>query len=107
MLADGLSTMEAAVIAEVVVTWQSTVGNQAAFMGKEVVYFSPAATLQSDLVDQGIAARAGPSNLWAILSHLLEMPREPGVIRQALMNGGYVVDADRVVADRIQEAIRR
>jgi len=107
MLAEGLSTMEAAVIADAVLTRASTVGTQAAFMGKEVVYFTPPSTFQSDLVDQGTAAQADPSTLGAILSRILERPRSPEVIRQALESGGYVVDADRVVAERIQEVIRR
>jgi hypothetical protein len=107
MLADGLSTMEVAVIAEVVLTWASTVGTQAAFMGKEVIYFDPPPTFQSDLVEQGTAAEANPSTLPAVLSKALAHPRSPAVIRQDLVGGGYVVDADEAVAERIRRLLRR
>lgn len=41
MAVEGLTTMELATASVAVLTWTSTVGTQAAFMGKEVVYYTP------------------------------------------------------------------
>jgi hypothetical protein len=107
MSTEGLSTMDLAVVAEAVLTWASTVGTQAAFMGKEVVYFSPPEDFDSDLIANGTANQADRATLEGILERILQRPRSPGVIRQGLVAGGYVVDADSVVAERIQAAILR
>jgi hypothetical protein len=102
MAAEGLSTMELAVAADVVLTWMSTVGTQAAFMGKQVVYFSPPATFETDLVELGAASLANESTLAPVLMGILRNPRDPEAIRDTLLAGGYVVNADSVVAERIR-----
>ncbi len=106
MAPEGLSTMELATAAEVVLTWTSTVGTQAAFMGKEVIYFSPPPGFESELVRQGVAARATPAALPDLLARRLAHPRRPEDIRRALAEVGYVLYADRVVAERILELVK-
>jgi hypothetical protein len=102
MAQEGLSTMELAVAAEVVLTWMSTVGIQAAFMGRPVVYYSPPPTFQAELVGLGAASLAHEANLGRVLNEVLRNPMSPAAIRDTLVAGGFVVDADRVVAERIR-----
>jgi hypothetical protein len=105
MAPDGVSTMEVAVAAEVVLTWTSTVGVQAAFMGKPVVYYSPPADFDAHLVDQGIATRAEEETLAIVLARALASRARPEAMRDVLVGAGYVVGADSVVAELIIEAL--
>jgi hypothetical protein len=105
MAPEEMPTMELAVAAEVVLTWASTVGVQAAFMGKPVVYYSPPADFDTYLVDQGAASRADAGTLSQTVTAILESQRSPESIREILVDSGYVVDADSVVAELIVEAI--
>jgi hypothetical protein len=105
MAAPDLSTMELATASDVIVTWTSTVGTQAAFMGKEVIYFSPPEGFDTHLMDLGAASVADAETLPGVLNRALEDPASPEAIREALVAGGYVVDADRVMAERILEVV--
>jgi hypothetical protein len=106
MAPDGMSTMELATAAEVLLTWTSTVGVQAAFMGRPVIYFSPPAEFDAHLVEEGIALRAEEGTLASVLAKVLRDQAEPEAMREALVRAGYVVSADSVVADLIQMAVR-
>jgi predicted glycosyltransferase len=105
MAPDGVSTMEVAVGAEVVLTWTSTVGVQAAFMGKPVVYYSPPSVFDAHLVEEGIALRAEEETLARVLDQALQSQADPEAIKDALVRAGYVVGADSVVADLVLEAL--
>ena len=105
MMSEELSTMEMATASEVVLTWTSTVATQAAFMGKQAVYFSPPEGFDIHLVEEGGALLAGGHDLPGMLQDLLEHPRSPEAVRRALLDAGYVVDADRRMAEMIVEAL--
>ena len=107
MMAEGLTTAQMATAAEVVLTWTSTVGVQAAFMGKQVIYYSPPETFDSYLIDEGAAMLAEEESLEPLLRSALAHPPSPGEIRERLVSAGYVVDADEVVADLILAALSR
>ena len=102
---EGMSTMETAVPAEVIITWTSTVGAQAAFLGKPVVYFSPPPEFDTHLVERGLAFRADEETLGPVLTQALGQVRSPESIRETLVGSGYVLDADSVMADLILKAI--
>ena len=70
-------------------------------MGKQVVYYSPPDDFDTYLVDQGAPYLANESSLGDLLADALENPRNPGEIRQTLLDAGYVVDADQKVAEAI------
>ena len=105
MAPEGMPTMEMGVAAEVVLTWTSTVGVQAAFLGKPVVYYSPPADFDAHLIDQGAAFMAGAGALAPVLETVLNSEHNPETIRRILNHSGYVVDADSVVAELILEAL--
>jgi hypothetical protein len=105
MASEGLSTMELAAASEVVLTWTSTVGTQAAFMGKQVIYHAPPADFDASLVELGAASWATSSDLGSVLSEALRNGAPPEAIRERLVAGGYVLDADRVMAMRIREVL--
>ena len=105
MAVEGISTMELATTSDVILTWNSTVGVQAAFMGKRVVYFEPPKDFDSDLVERGIAVVAGESSLVPLLGGILADELSPEIIRETLVASGYVVNADRVMAEMISRII--
>ena len=105
MAPEGLPTMELAVAADVILTWTSTVGVQAAFMGKPVVYYSPPADFDAHLIDQGAAFMADGGTLAPVLGTVLGSEHSPETIRRILTDSGYVVDADSVVAELIMEGV--
>ena len=104
-MAEALTTAEVAAIAEAVLTWTSTVGVQAAFLGKPVLYYSPPADFDRYLVEMGAVSLADAESLDRLLMGSLEDPRSPSGLRAILVSAGYVVDADEVVAGRILEAL--
>ena len=77
MAPERLPTMELATASEVVLTWTSTVGVQAAFMGKQVIYFSPPPDFESDLVEEGAAFQANEATLALLLAEILQNPKTP------------------------------
>lgn len=103
----GVSTMELATVSDVVLTWASTVGTQAAFLGKQVVFFSPPEGFDTYLVDRGVTLQADPESLPHVLAEALSHPRTPERIRESLVEAGYVMRADEVVARMILEAVGR
>lgn len=105
MMSEDLTTMEMAAAAEVILTWTSTVATQAAFMGKQAVYFSPPEGFDAHLAEEGAAFLADPPSLPATLGEVLGHPRTPRAIRQILLDAGYVVDADRRMAEMILSAL--
>jgi hypothetical protein len=105
MAPEGVPTMEVATGAAVVLTWTSTVGVQAAFMGKPVVYYSPPPDFDAHLVQEGAAFQADAVTLFPILETILETDRSPESIRGILVDAGYVVDADSVVTELIMGAL--
>ena len=105
MMSDGLTTMEMATASEVVLTWTSTVATQAAFMGKQAVYFSPPEGFDLHLVEEGGALLAEGADLPGMLRGRLDHPRSSEAVRRALLEAGYVVDADRRMAEMIAGAV--
>jgi predicted glycosyltransferase len=99
MAADGLPTSELAIIADVVVTWTSTVAVQAAFLGRPVVYFSPPEGFDTHLVESGGALLADETSLDRVLAEVLSEPANADTRRATLVDAGYVVDADVVMAE--------
>jgi hypothetical protein len=97
--------MELAVGAEVVLTWTSTVGVQAAFMGKPVVYYSPPPEFDAQLVEEGVGSLADEGTLATVLAQVLQGHPDAEAVREILLRAGYVVNADSVVAELILAAI--
>jgi hypothetical protein len=107
MAEEDLPTSELATIADAVVTWTSTVAVQAAFMGKPVVYYSPPDDFDTYLVESGGARLADETSLRGILAEVLREPANEAALRTALVESGYVVDADVVIAEMIMKALGR
>jgi hypothetical protein len=102
---EGVPTMELAVGAEVVLTWTSTVGVQAAFLGKPVVYYSPPQEFDTHLVREGVARLADRETLATVLAQVSRDRPDAEAMREILLRAGYVVSADSVVAELILAAV--
>ena len=70
-------------------------------MGKQVVYYFPPEGFDTFLVDRGAALLADEISLRDLLAEALANPKSPAEIRQALLDAGYVVDADVKVAEMV------
>jgi hypothetical protein len=102
MAAPGLTTAELASIAAVVVTWTSTVGVQAVFIGKPVIYYHFSTdAFSNDLIAKGIARLATPHNFSMILKEMLAKKADASFLRQKLLDNGYVIDSDKKIVHEI------
>lgn len=104
----GTTTAELATVGSVVITWRSTVGVQAAFMGRPVIYFNlKSGEYTNDLIDKGIALAATPETFGQALRDALSRRSDPAQNRRRLAELGYVIDADRQIAAEVIRLVRR
>jgi hypothetical protein len=102
LMPQGTTTAELATVSSAVITWRSTVGIQAAFLGKPVIYFNlNLHDYTIDLIEQGIAAASTPETFGAALHQALTRQSDPAANRRRLAELGYVIDADRKIASEI------
>ncbi|MEO6392673.1 MAG: hypothetical protein ABIP75_12565 [Pyrinomonadaceae bacterium] len=100
----GISTADLAIVSRAVVTWRSTVGTQAAFLGKPVIYFNFAvADYRNDLIEHGLAQAATPETFGAALRKAFATR---SVDRRRLLALGYVVNSDQKIADEVRRLIK-
>jgi CDP-glycerol glycerophosphotransferase (TagB/SpsB family) len=98
----GVTTAEIAAASEAVITWRSTVGIQAAFLGKPVIYFNfNARDYQNDLIEQGIAQAATPATFSTALRTALTRRGTASDNRRRLSELGYVINSDRKIATEV------
>jgi len=103
-----VSTAELAAICKVMITWKSTVGVQATFMGKPVIYFNfNLDDYRNNLIDQGIAQVATPKTFGGVLQTFLDQHSDQSSNRHRLTKLGYIVDSDRKIASEILKRIRK
>lgn len=108
LMPQGTSTAELATISSAVVTWRSTVGIQAAFLGKPVIYFNlDLRDYTIDLIEQGIANASTPETFGVVLHRALTRQSDAAANRRRLAELGYVIDADRKIASEIIRLTRR
>ncbi len=108
MAASGLTTVELASIAAIVVTWRSTVGIQAAFIGKPVIYYNfTTDEFSNDLITKGLARLAVPDNFPVVLKEMLAQKTDPSLLRQALEKNGYIIGSDKIIAQEILKRLER
>jgi len=108
MMPEGMSTAELATVSSVVITWRSTVGIQAAFLGKPVVYFNFGLhDYTNNLIEKGLAFASTPSTFSATLHQALTRRNDLVANRSRLAELGYVTDADRKIASEIIGLLRR
>lgn len=101
-----LTTAELATIASVVITWTSTVGVQAAFMGKPVIYYSLKSDgFRNDLTENDIAKRATPDTFSRVLRGTLLDRINGAAMRNRLRILGYGIDASDAIAEEICKVI--
>jgi UDP-N-acetylglucosamine 2-epimerase len=97
-----LTTAELAAIASVVITWTSTVGVQAAFMGKPVIYYSPKSDgFRNDLIENDIAKKATPDTFPRVLRETFLDRINGAAMRNRLKLMGYGIDASDAIAEEI------
>ncbi len=85
---------EASVVADIVITWRSTVGVQAAFAGKKVVYFNLSLeSYHNRLIDEGIAQSTDPKNFLLIMEKLFAQKNSHEILSNKLKNLGYILNS--------------
>jgi hypothetical protein len=108
LMPSGLSTAEVAAVSDVVITWRSTVGIQATFMGKPVIYFNfKPGDYHNDLTEKAVALTSTPETFGSALRRALSQRTSPAANRQRLAELGYIVAADRKIASEIIRLIRK
>lgn len=108
MMPSDMTTANVATISRAVVTWRSTVGAQAAFLGKPVLYFNfNRGDYTNDLIRGRVAIAATPLTFGADLRHALQKKVPARSNRYRLLQLGYVLNADRQIADEIRSLVRR
>jgi hypothetical protein len=108
LMPQGTSTAELATISGAVITWRSTVGIQAAFLGNPVIYFNlNLHDYTIDLIEQGIAVASTPETFGAALHQALTRQSDSAANRRRLAKLGYVIEADRKIASEIIRLTRR
>ncbi len=109
MAVAGLSTAELATSAAVVATWRSTVGIQAAFIGKPVIYYGLESdgSYSNELIESGAAQLTTPRTIRTAVSEALESTGTLEASRRRLSQFGYVVDSDQRIADRVVAMLTR
>jgi|GEM_PF-7048805 len=103
-----MSTAEVAAICAAMITWRSTVGVQATFMGKPVIYFNfNLNDYRNDLIDEGIAQAATPKTFSVALQLALTQQSDASVNRNRLAKLGYIIDADQKIAFEIIKHVHK
>lgn len=107
VMPQGMNTAELATISSVVITWRSTVGVQAAFLGKPVLYFNfNAHDYTNNLIEKGLAFASTPTTFDTDLHQALTRRKDSLANRKSLAGLGYVIDADRKIASEIVRLVR-
>jgi len=107
LMPEGMTTAEVATVSSVVITWRSTVGIQAAFLGKAILYFNfNVRDYTNDLIEKGFAVASTPETFGAELRLALTRRNSSLANRKRLDKLGYVIDADRKIASEIVRLIR-
>jgi hypothetical protein len=100
------TTVELAAASSVVVVWRSTVGIQAAFTGKPVIYYhSDSEHYSNRLIETGTAKSATQESFSEILKESLIQKVDIAKTRRELIKGGYIVNSDERIADQIAACI--
>lgn len=108
LMPQGTSTAELATVSSAVITWRSTVGVQAAFLGKPVIYFNfNEHDYTNNLIEKGLAFASTPATLGTALHQALTRRKDWLANRKRLVELGYVIDADRKIASEIVRLVRR
>jgi CDP-glycerol glycerophosphotransferase (TagB/SpsB family) len=108
LMPQGMTTAELATVSSAVVTWRSTVGIQAAFLGKPVLYFNfDLHDYTNNLIEKGLAFASTPTTFGPALHQALTRQNDSLANRKRLAKLGYVIDADRKIASEIVRLIRR
>ena len=108
LMPQGLSTAELATVSSAVITWRSTVGIQAAFLGKPVLYFNfNLHDYTNNLIEKGLAFASTPSTFSTTLQLALTRRNDSLANRMRLAKLGYVINADRKIASEIVRLVRR
>lgn len=107
LMPQGMSTAELATVSSAIITWRSTVGVQAAFLGKPVIYFNfNANDYTNNLIEKGLAFASTPETFDAALQQALTRRKDSLANRKSLVKLGYVIDADRKIASEIVRLVR-
>lgn len=108
VMPQGVTTAELAAASAAVITWRSTVGVQAAFLGRPVVYFNlNARDYRNELIDEGIAQAATPATFGAALQSALARRDDAADNRRRLSSLGYVLNSDRMIAAEVLRLLRK
>lgn len=93
---------EASVVADIVITWRSTVGVQAAFAGKTVVYFNLSLTsYRNRLIDEGVAHSTDPKNFLSVIEKIFDQKNSQKVLSNRLKNLGYILNSTEKIYHEI------
>lgn len=107
LMPQGMSTAELATVSSAVITWRSTVGIQAAFLGKAILYFNfKQHDYTNDLIEKGLAFASTPVTFGTALHQALTRQNGSLANRRRLAELGYVINADRKMASEIVRLIR-
>lgn len=107
LMPQGMNTAELATASSAVITWRSTVGIQAAFLGKPVLYFNfNLRDYTNDLIEKGLALASTPTTFGEALYQALTRRNDSLASRKHLVGLGYVIDADQKIASEIVRLIR-
>lgn len=107
LMPQGMNTAELATVSNAIITWRSTVGVQAAFLGKPVLYFNfNARDYTNNLIEKGLAFASTPATFNADLHQALTRRKNSLANRKSLARLGYVIDADRKIALEIVRLVR-
>jgi predicted glycosyltransferase len=102
----GVTTAELAVASSVVITWRSTVGIQAAFLGKPVIYFNfNVRDYRNDLIEEGIAQATTPSTFSMALRTTLARQSNASNHQRKLSELGYIINSDQRIASEVIKLI--
>lgn len=106
LMPQGTSTAEWASVSSAVITWRSTVGIQAAFLGKPVLYFNFSThDYTNNLIEKGLALPSTPTTFGTALHQALTQRNDSPANRRRLSKLGYVINADRKIAAEIVRLI--
>lgn len=107
LMPQGTSTAELAAVSSVVITWRSTAGIQAAFLGKPILYFNfNQNDYTNNLIEKGLALATTPRTFAEALHQVLARGGDSLANRRRLAELGYILDADRKIASEIVRLIR-
>ncbi|MBI4126401.1 MAG: hypothetical protein HY465_02800 [Deltaproteobacteria bacterium] len=102
-----ISTMQAATIADVIVTWRSTVGVQALFMGKPVIYLDvPGSSFTNIALDQKWSRKVSTPEDFQTALHK-QLRRRKQKVDNAFEQAGVPEHGAAVMSDWIQQTLKR